>query len=67
MSNYRTHVPQRNDGPLCNGKVTHVTGGAAWAAAKRVARVRRGRSKDDEPPAQPYKCNRCGLYHLGRR
>ena len=67
MSNYRTREPQRNDGPLCNGKVTHVTGGKAWSEAKRVGRRRRGRSKDDEPPAQPYRCKLCGLYHLGRR
>ena len=32
MSKYRTHEPQRPDGPLCNGKITHVTGARAWSA-----------------------------------
>ena len=67
MSNYRTHEPQRPDGPLCNGKITHVTGARAWSEAAKVNRKRRGRSKDNEQPVQVYRCPTCGLYHLGRR
>ena len=38
MSKYRTHEPQRPDGPLCNGKITHVTGARAWSEAAKVNR-----------------------------
>jgi ribosomal protein S26 len=31
-----------------------------------LRRSRNGRSKQDEPPAKPYRCPDCGLFHLGR-
>ena len=35
MTKFRNQQPVLHTGPLCNGKVTHVTGARAWAEAKR--------------------------------
>lgn len=65
MPKFRVHQPAKPDGPLCNGKVTHVTG--AWAEAAKVNGRRNGRPKAPGPPVRPYRCTICGLYHLGTK
>lgn len=66
MSKFRIHRSKVPDGPLCNGKVTHVTGAKAWAEAAKVNGRRNGRPKQDGAPVRPYRCPDCGCYHLGR-
>jgi hypothetical protein len=45
----------------CSGKRTHATKDDALRQLREVMRRKPGRSRG----AQPYRCDHCGLWHIG--
>lgn len=58
MNDAQREPCKRPDGLTKLGYYSH-------AKAKRAARIIQMRTTDRSRPIKPYKCNVCGLYHVG--
>jgi hypothetical protein len=55
--------------PACTGKERFPDRALAERVARRVAmnRAARGRSRNSKGAPEPYHCDACGGWHIGRR